>query len=54
MGTPRIEMEFVPIWGLTYPGGEEAGLHFHIVWAVESMGSVGDVSGNRACIFAAA
>jgi len=33
-----------------YLGGEDAGFHFHIVWVVESMGSVGDVSGNHVCI----
>ena len=36
------------------PGGEDAGFHFHIVWVVERMGSVGDVSGNHVCIFGAA
>jgi hypothetical protein len=34
--------------------GEDAGLHFCIAWAVESMSSVGYISGDPGCIFAAA
>ncbi len=41
------------IEGEMYLGGEDAGLHFRINWAVESMGSVGDVVGNRVYIFTA-
>ncbi len=34
-----------------YLGGKDAWLCFRIAFAVESMGSVGDVLGNRVCIF---
>ncbi len=34
-----------------YLGGKDAWLCFRIALAVESMGSVGDVLGNRVCIF---